>query len=447
MSFNKKFILRSGSFSSLEVLSNQILGLASFFILVRVMTKEEFGIWVLYISTTTFLEQARVGFLKNGFIKYLTGADDESAGEIFTASLLLNLISFLITSLICILFGYYIGPVAWKADILKPMFLLYIPYSFLLTFYLQFKMVEQAHMDFKGSFLTALFRRLFFIAAIIIFISFGYSFDLITLVMLNLVSIGLGVLAAYLLARNRFVSWGQLKKQWLVKLTSFGFYTFGTSIGATLIHNIDQFMLGTFSNKVYLALYNTAIRITNLIDIPTNAMSSIVYPKGVMLAKHDKRIELKEMYEQSLGIIFVFVLPIVLVILIIPEFFILIIAGKGYLDTVPYLRITILFSLFVPFIRQGGIVLDSMGMPKINFFLTLFSAITNVLFNLVFIKNFGPIGAAYGTLCAYAIMIIVNQVFLYRFLDVRLSEIMFYFFKYYQFGFKWLYKILKARFI
>src|SRR5690606_15937278 len=111
-------------------------------------------------------------------------------------------------------------------------------------------------------------------------------------------------------------------------------------------------MLGTFSNKVFLAFYNTAIRITNLVEIPTNAMSSIVYPKGVSLAKHGKREDLKDMYERSVAIILMFVLSIVFIVLLFPKIFILIVAGEAYLDAVPYLRVTILFALFVPFMRQ-----------------------------------------------------------------------------------------------
>lgn len=439
MSFNRKFILKSGSFSTLEVLSNQLLGLAGFFILVRLMTKQDFGIWVLYMSTTTLLEQARIGFIKNGFVKYLTDADKDTKGEVLFTSFVLNILVFVVTALICVFLGLYVGTEIWHTEVLKEMFLWYIPYAFLLTFYLQFKMIEQAHFDFKGSFLTAFSRRIFFISAIIFLAAVGRSIDLILLVYLNLASIVIGVIGAYFLARKKLTGTMMYKKAWLAKLSSFGIYTFGTNLGAMFLRNIDQFMLGTFSNKVFLAFYNTAIRITNLVEIPTNAMSSIVYPKGVSLAKHGKREDLKDMYERSVAIILMFVLPIVFIVLLFPKIFILIVAGEAYLDAVPYLRVTILFALFVPFMRQAGTVLDSMGKPKINFYLTLSAAVVNVVSNIVFIHFYGPIGAAYGTLVSYLIIIIVNQIFLRKFLNVSFMNILYSLFSYYKTGvmFSW----------
>jgi len=443
MGFNRKFILKSGSFSTLEIMSNQLLGLVSFFILVRVMAKDDFGIWVLYISTTTFLEQARIGFLKNGFIKYLSGNDQRQQNQILSASVVLNFIVFACTVVVCFVLAYYVGPVVWGESILKELFLWYIPYSFILSFYLQFKMLEQAHLDFKGSFLTALFRRLFFIVAIIVLIITDKSVDLLTLTYLNVASIGIGAVAAFYLARNKFQLKFSFQYDWVKKLSAFGVYTFGTNMGAMLLRNIDQFMLGTFPDKVYLAFYNTAVRISGLIEIPTNAMSSIVYPKGVSMIKNNNYRDLKDMYERSVSIIFLFVLPIVLVVLLIPEFFILIVAGKEYLEAVSFLRITILFALFVPFMRQGGTVLDSMGKPKVNFYLTLFAAIVNVISNILFIRYFGPIGAAYGTLVAYSVVVIVNQYFLRKILNVEIVNIAKHILIYYGMGFRVAIQLIK----
>jgi O-antigen/teichoic acid export membrane protein len=89
--------------------------------------------------------------------------------------------------------------------------------------------------------------------------------------------------------------------------------------------------------------------------------------------------------------------------------------------------------------RQAGTVLDSMGKPKINFYLTLSAAVVNVVSNVVFIHFYGPIGAAYGTLVSYLIIIIVNQIFLRKFLDVSFMNILYSLFSYYKTGvmFSW----------
>ncbi|MTI39024.1 polysaccharide biosynthesis C-terminal domain-containing protein, partial [Fulvivirga lutimaris] len=131
------------------------------------------------------------------------------------------------------------------------------------------------------------------------------------------------------------------------------------------------------------------------------------------------------------SVILFLVVPIILTVYIFPDFFILIIAGKGYLTAIPFLKVTLLFAIVVPFTRQAGTILDSMGKPKINFYLTLFSSVLNVLMNYLFISKFGAIGAAYGTLCSYSIILIVNQVFLYKYLNVSIIMILKMLFSYY----------------
>lgn len=408
------------------------------------MPKPDFGIWVLYMSTTTLMEQARVGFLKNGFIKFLASDDPKLKSDVFGASVYLNLMAFLITTAGCLGLALWIGPVVWGTAELKPMFLWYIPYSLLLTFYLQFKMIEQAHMDFRGSFLTAFFRRIFFILAIISLIIFQLEVSLMNLVYLNLVSIVIGVAAAYFLARKKMIISFRYNREWVAKLSGFGVYTFGTNLGATILRNIDQFMLGALPDKIFLAYYNTAVRITNLIEIPTNAMSSIVYPKSVRMAAAGEG-GIREMYEKSVAIIFLFVLPIVVAVLLFPTFFLWIVAGKEYYDAVNFLQVTILFALFVPFMRQAGTVLDSLGHPKINFYLTLFSAGLNVLSNLIFIHFYGPIGAAYGTLVSYSVIIIVNQYFLNKYLGVQTHMVLVYLISYVRRGLTMVFGIMNKK--
>jgi O-antigen/teichoic acid export membrane protein len=95
------------------------------------------------------------------------------------------------------------------------------------------------------------------------------------------------------------------------------------------------------------------------------------------------------------------------------------IAGSQYADSIPILRVSIFFCLFIPFARQFGTILDSIGRPKINFYIVLLSAGVNVGLNIVFIRQYGIIGAAYGTLCASMFAFILCQAVLRKQLGVN----------------------------
>ena len=118
------------------------------------------------------------------------------------------------------------------------------------------------------------------------------------------------------------------------------------------------------------------------------------------------------------------VIPIILVILIFPEFIIRVVASETYSDAVPLLRIIVLYSLFVPFGRQFGTILDSSGRPDINFYVTMSSALLNVGLNYFLIKAYGSMGAVYGTLIVIVLTFIVMKSILVRLLDISNMNIM-----------------------
>src|SRR5690606_27482748 len=124
-------------------------------------------------------------------------------------------------------------------------------------------------------------------------------------------------------------------------------------------------------------------------------------------------------------------IPGLLFITIFTEFVITFIAGENYSETIPILQVTILFSIFVPFARQFGTMLDGMGLPKVNFYFIMCQALLNVVFNYFFINAFGVLGAALGTLTTYFVGFIFNQIYLNRLIgtspkNVIIQALLFY---------------------
>ena len=63
--------------------------------------------------------------------------------------------------------------------------------------------------------------------------------------------------------------------------------------------------------------------------------------------------------------------------------------------------------------------MDTIGKPRISFVFVLTSAIANIVSNYFFIRAFGVIVAAYGTLLTLTIKFVIQQYILYRILDIR----------------------------
>ena len=92
MENKRSYWLRSGFFTIAGRLSVIIFGFGSVYLLLRGLTKIDFGIWVLFLTIASFIEVGRVGLQQNALIKYLSNSKKEDYAKISSASLILNLL-------------------------------------------------------------------------------------------------------------------------------------------------------------------------------------------------------------------------------------------------------------------------------------------------------------------------------------------------------------------
>lgn len=395
---------------------------------------------MLFLAITSIIEVGRTGLLQNTLVKHLTTSDPADYGKISTASLVLNIGLALICLIGLPLLAYPLSRF-WAIEALAPLLLLYCLTTLALIPLHQFNFTQQANLEFKGIFWANFTKQGLFFGYILAHFLLGWKVSLIGLASWQVFTTGSGAIVSYFFAKKylRFssgINWG-----WVRKLLNYGKYVFGTNLSTMLYKSIDKIMLGSLLSPIAVAVYELAIRITNLAEVPTFSMASIVFPQSAREMETKGKEGIKLLYEKSVGAILAFILPCILIILLVPEWVIMIVAGEKYLDAVPILQLTMLYGLFVPFGVQFGTILDSIGLPKINFYFTLAGALINVLFNYIFISAFGLVGAAYGTLLTYFISFTLMQLLLYRKMKVTFYRAFYYAFAFY--GQLWV--ILKNR--
>src|SRR5690606_13766881 len=105
-------------------------------------------------------------------------------------------------------------------------------------------------------------------------------------------------------------------------------------------------------------------------------------------------------------------IPAVIFLYFFSDWAIHFIASEKYEDSIPLLKITLLYCIFIPYGRQFGTILDSIGKTRVNFLVVLLMACINIVLNYSFINRFGVMGAAYATLCSSVIGFIIAQTIL-----------------------------------
>ncbi|MFK7983877.1 MAG: flippase [Saprospiraceae bacterium] len=430
----KSYWLVSGLYALFEKGGSQLFGLGSLLMLIRTLEQDDWGVWGLFLVVCALLEVTRIGLIQNALVKFLSAEKATEHGKINTASLFLNFSLTILFSLLLLILAPFFGQL-WDESII-PLLNIYALTTLVLTPMYQSNFILQANLSFKGIFLSNMVRQGSFFFFILYLWLLDKPIILSEMAQFQVLAAGLGSLIAVYHAWQFFNFSKQIDWNWIKKLIDFGKYAVSTNLSVILYKNMDKMMLGAMISTASVAVYDLAIRITNLMDIPTSSAAAVVFPQSAREMVTKGKDGVKKMYEQSVGAILALLVPLILFVEIFPEFIILIIAGEAYLSAVPLLRITILFGLFLPFGSQMGTVLESIGKPNINFYCTLLGFVLNIIFNFLFISWLGVTGAAYGTLITYMITFVVTQIILYKILKVNTLNVFKYMWEFYQKGFE-----------
>ena len=419
----KNYWLHSGMYTFLQRFSTLVFGFGGFYLLIRMQSKQDFGVWALVLTITALLEVARNGLIQNGLIKFSLGATENDQPAIQSAALFLNVVLTLFSCAFLLLSGPYFER-AWHASNVEEVFQIYAFITVALIPFQQFSYLQQAKFDFKSLSIMYIIRQgSFFLVILSYYILFNHI-SITSLAWWLLVSSIISSLAGYMMVKKYLFirQWPTLF--WIKKLFHYGKYSFGTNVSGMLFNSIDQMMLGAMTGTAQVAVFNASSKINNLIEVPISTVASIVFPQTSLKASENDQEGVKIMYEKSVAILLAMILPVLVVVALVPAYVLRLIAGAAYAEFSGVLMIILLFSVFQPFSRQFGTVMDAIGKPHVNFYCITGAALINLSLNYIFIPIWGIYGAALATLIALVLSVVFNLYLLKELVDVRLMTIL-----------------------
>lgn len=440
----QNYWLRSGLFSLSERVVAMAFNLGTAMLLLRLLNKEAFAAWGLFILMAYFVEMGRNGLLQNGLIRSLNNHKDDPIiqAKIHTAALAINLTYSLLSNLILWVSADWIieqYQIPQLAEMLPAFFLA----NFLMAFSAHSNFIQQANFEFRGLFWASVFYRgtpFFWVLACWFR---GTDAPLWQFSIAVLVGVCLAALATGWYARHFWSFSQKIDFQWVKNLIGYGKYVLGTNLSTMFYKNIDKLTLGQLLGPLAFAVYDAAGRVTQLVEAPAFSIAQVVFPKSAEKMVSEGVSGVKQLYERSVGATLAVILPFVAFVLLFAEPIIRFFAGDQYADSADILRLTAFFGIFMPFAVQFGTVLDSTGKPAVNFVYTLITALINLGFSVLFIKEFGLFGAAYAMLTGYALSFILMQNFLYKHFKINALKAFYHIPEFYKIGWQILQKALK----
>jgi lipopolysaccharide exporter len=424
--------LNAGLYSSLQKASVLAFGIISTVLLTRFLgggDRHQMGIWSLFLTIAGLIEVVRHGLIKNAVIKYINSSSRDEHTHILSAALWLNIV---ITSIIGVsLLGcaHLLSKALNAPDLESVLYIFSIGLLALIPFS-HFEWVQNANSEFKGVFYAYFARQIFALVLIVVSIFFK-SLSLNLLVLYYSLGIVVGAFVSYRFARKMLSGKFVINRAWVSKVWHFGKYVFGTNVSSAIFRSTDQFCVSYFLLPSVVALQSISLRVTNLTDIPSQVLGDILFPKSAQSVNDGNQGRIKFLYEKSVGAVLAFVLPTTVFILLFPKFILILLAGRGYAQAAPYLRVVILAGLFMPFLKQFGTIMDSTGKPGINFLIMALVAILHLCNCYFFIKNQFLIGAGIALIITQFIAFVITQNLLRKYYRINFLNCFKYAFDFY----------------
>lgn len=376
------------SVSFLNSFFSALVGLVSFMLLTRVLSKSNFGAWAFFVGVFTMFDMLRSGMLGSATVKFYTEKVpnfelrqiERAVGQLGAK---ISLFSVAIPGLY-FLFGldethpqYYLMAIAFA------------PLSFINLIPSVATWFCQARQDFR----QMLYVRAASQCSFLVFIFMGLFWDYT----LNMVFIG--YLLSWLITTVYVLFSGIVKLSWIFntekafrsKLLGYGKFTMTTLLGSNMLKNSDTYLIMGFLGEVSVARYNVPDRILGFIDMPIRAFTTADFPRFVALVNQKLKTELQEAFNKGLGIAIVVVWPIALFVFIGAEELVTYIAGVNYRNSSLILRIFAVYGFLLPLDRYTGIMIDALGFPKMNMLKVISMLVLNVTLDVIVLTLGYPI--------------------------------------------------------
>lgn len=394
-------------------------GLLTFMILARQLSLNEFGQWTFFISIAGLFDLMKTGLIRQALVRSLSTEDNEGARDKIIGSSALLAIATHIILTILLLFLYFLSEVGLGQH----------SFSFFLKWYPWLLLVSlPASLDTWLSHAFGQFLRMNFLRAglnslFLLYIGLGalYDFNLPNLLFGYILTHGIVSGISFIHRRKVFFLVIKADRSIIKKLFWYGKHSVATLTGANLLRSIDHILIGSFMGPSFLAIYAIPMKLIDLIEIPLRGFLMTSFPRLSKWFVNKNIIEFSRHLHGKMGFLLLIILPFGGLVMLFPEFFMILLGGSQYVMHADLLRFFVPIFLIIPIDKYLGISLDSINMPKINAIKVWVMVTVNFVGDVVVIYF---IGELWAVVAVTFINILVGILFAYKklfFVEVTFS--------------------------
>ncbi|MBD2436525.1 lipopolysaccharide biosynthesis protein [Nostoc sp. FACHB-110] len=354
--------------SAIESWGRQLLSLAVFFILARLLGPETFGLVALASVFLAFLQV----FLDQGFTQAIVQRQNLEPEHLDTAFWTNLGISFILT-ILCFSSADLVGHFFKEPQIIPILKCLSI--NFIIT---AFNSVQNALFERKLAFKTLAKRSLLavttggIVGVTMAFMGFGV-WSLVGQQLFNSLA---GVLVIWWASdwRPKF----RFSPKHFKELFAFGVNVVGMNIAYFISRRSDDFLIGYFLGSSALGYYSVGYRVFSILtELLTSVLSKVTLPTFARLQQDPER--LRNALYQAIQLSSLITFPGFLITSVLAPELIQVVFGEKWLPSVPIMQILNLSGIAYAYFYFNGSVLMAIGRPSAKLAIDLIQAMSNII--------------------------------------------------------------------
>lgn len=414
---NKNTEIKLGAILSYVVIAlNMIIGIAYTPFLTRMLGQSEYGLYSLVASVISYLTVLDLGFGNAITIytaKFIAKKDKEKENKLHGMFFVIYIIIGIIAGLIGI-FLYFNVDLLFKnsmtiEELKKAKILMGIlTFNLVITFpFSIFSAIITAYEKFIFNKLLNIIRIILSPLIMIPLLFIGYKS--VALVIVTTVINVLCLLINMIYCLNKLevkLKFKGFDFKLLKEIFAYSFFVFLAAIIDKINWSVDNFILGTVSGTIAVAVYAVAGQFNTMYLSFSTAISGVLLPRAAkMEATNSSDEEFTNIFIKTGRIQYIIMGLIMTGFILFGKFFINKLFGTEY-ETAYYIALILMLPVTLPLIQNMGInIIQAKNRFKFRTLVLFFIAIGNVLISIPLAKMYEGIGTAVGT----AISLIIGQ--------------------------------------
>lgn len=417
--------------STLHKFSSTVFGFLNFFVLARMLTKFELGVWSIFLFVIAAFELSKGSLIKNAHIRLMINSDKTNYNLISGSSIFINYLFTVLFIFILTIFGPYFSQWLRLENQLFDLLQFYVPGLVIMIYFSHYEAIQQSHHNFKNSFTANLIRQgVFFLFLLYHFVT-NNQIELIQLVKYYTIGNAIGTIVLFFLTKHLLSFKFAYSFNIIREIVNYGSYMLGGNIVSQISSNLDQLLLSRLLSADYIGYYGIASRVMYAIDIPMNGASEAMFPSFTK-ASAEKDISVFNAYlEKAIGSLLAIIIPICTIFYFTSDTIILILAGPNFLDGKEILQLYMLISIINIFKHQSSNTLLSLGKSRMHFIITSIQFLATIILIYLGIDYFDYLGPAYARLTIAILGLFVWIYIMKRLTNIQISNILKYLIDFY----------------